>query len=85
MDNAGADLKEGVVWVEVTDPRGMPVMVGAIGSSIKHMEQTKVWFQVRLSQDSPLGLYEVTSLISTGYISKGGKFIASEGTTFLVY
>jgi hypothetical protein len=84
VNNSGKKLREGFIWVEVTDPRGIPIMVSAFGSSIDYMEQTKVWVQVKLSRNTTLGLYEVNTLVSTGYISKGGKFIASKDAAFIV-
>jgi uncharacterized membrane protein len=84
VNNSGKNLREGFIWVEVTDPRGIPIMVSAFGGSINYMEQTKVWVQVKLSRNTTLGLYEVNTLVSTGYISKGGKFIASKDTAFIV-
>jgi len=84
VNNSGKNLREGFIWVEVTDPRGIPIMVSAFGSSINYMEPTKVWVQVKLSRNTTLGLYEVNTLVSTGYISKGGKFIASKDTAFIV-
>lgn len=84
VNNSGANLNGGVVWVEVTDPLGIPIMVTAFGSDIGYMEQTTVWVQLKLNQDAPPGLYEINALVSTGYISKGGKFIAGKEGAFLV-
>jgi uncharacterized membrane protein len=84
VNNSGANLNGGVVWVEVTDPLGIPLMVTAFGSNIGYMEQTMVWVQLKLNQDATPGLYEINALVSTGYISKGGKFIAGKEGAFLV-
>jgi uncharacterized membrane protein len=84
VNNSGANLTGGVVWVEVMSPLGVPLMVAAFGSNIGYMEQTVIWVQVRLNQDADPGLYEIKTLVSTGYISKGGKFIAGKEGAFLV-
>lgn len=84
VNNSGASLNGSVVWVEVTDPLGVPLMVAAFGGNIGYMEQTTVWVQLKLNQDATPGLCEIKALVSTGYISKGGKFIAGKEGAFLV-
>ena len=84
ISNTGADLQNGMIWVEIIDSNDVPISVVVVIAAIHHGEQVKTGLQVVLGSDSPTGIYDVKSLVSNGEISKGGKFLDSEGTSFAV-
>jgi hypothetical protein len=73
-----------MIWVEIIDSNDVPISVVVVIAAIHHGEQVKTGLQVVLGSDSPTGIYDVKSLVSNGEISKGGKFLDSEGTSFAV-
>ena len=82
--NTGADLENGMIWVEIIDSNGVPISVVVVIVTIHHGEQVKTGLQVVLGSSSPTGIYTVNSLVSNGEISKGGKFLDTEETSFAV-
>jgi len=84
INNTGADLENGMIWVEIIDSNHVPISVVVVIATIHHGEQVKTGLQVVLGSNSPTGIYSVNSLVSNGEINKGGKFLDSEETTFAV-
>jgi hypothetical protein len=84
ISNTGGDLQNATIWVEIIDSNNVPISVVVVIATIHHGEQVKTGLQVVLGSDSPTGIYDVKSLVSNGEISKGGKFLDSEKTSFAV-
>lgn len=84
VNNSGADLENGMVWVEIIDSNNVPVAVVAVIVTIHHGEQVTAGLQIALRSDAPTGIYTVRALVSDGLITKGGKFLDSEEIGFVV-
>jgi hypothetical protein len=84
VSNTGADLENGMIWVEVIDSDNVPISVVVVIVTIHHGEQVKTGLQVVLGSDSPVGIYTARSLVSNGEISKGGKFLDTKEKDFAV-
>ncbi len=84
VNNSGADLENGMVWVEIIDSNNVPVAVVAVIVTIHHGEQVTAGLQIALRSDAPTGIYVVRALVSDGLITKGGKFLDSEEIGFVV-
>jgi len=83
VENIGPTF-QGVIWVQVRDPNGIPVQVSIRISSMKSGDTIKdgVGF-ILLGKPSP-GLYPVNALVSDNLISQGGVFLASSDAQFAV-
>jgi uncharacterized membrane protein len=84
VQNSGADLPSGMIWVEVEDPNGVPVSVQFQIALIRRGSSVTSGFSVTLSDSAAAGTYEVKGFVSTGLISKGGKFLAAGQAAFTV-
>ncbi len=84
ISNTGADLQNGMIWVQIVDSNKVSISVVVVIATIHHGEQVTTGLQVVLGSNSPTGIYNVNSLVSNGKISEGGKFLDSEETTFAV-
>ena len=81
--NIGATF-QGVLWVQIRDPNGIPVSIQIRISTMNTGETIKDGFGFTfLSQPTP-GLYTVNALVSDKLISQGGTFLTSANTEFAV-
>jgi hypothetical protein len=83
VQNIGATF-QGVLWVQIRDPNGIPVSIQIRISTMNTGETIKDGFGFTfLSQPTP-GLYTVNALVSDKLISQGGTFLTSANTEFAV-
>jgi hypothetical protein len=82
--NSGASLERGVIWAEVDDPSGAPLMVQFQIGGIGRGAEVRYGFSLTLSADAQLGAYRAKAFVSDRMISEGGKFLASQATSFAV-
>ncbi len=84
VNNSGAELNDGRVWVEVLDANNVPITVVVVMATIHTGEQMKTGIQVTLKSDAPIGTYTIRCLVSNAPIMSGGRFLDMKETTFLV-
>ncbi len=84
VKNAGAELKKARIWIEVTDPSGIPITILITVQDLRKGEEIRSGLQFTLNPEAPEGAYKVSSFVSTGLISEGGKFLANKQTLFIV-
>ena len=82
--NTGADLLDGIVWVQIVDPNGAPIKVDFHVGLIAGGQTVKEGFSITLPIDAPQGEYRVTSFVSDRMISEGGKFLTTMQWEFKV-
>jgi len=82
--NSGADLVEGIVWVQVIDPSGAPIKVDFHVGPIAQGQTVKEGFSITLPVEAPRGEYRVSGFVSDRMISEGGKFLATMQVKFKV-
>ncbi len=82
--NTGADLVDGIVWVQIVDPNGVPIKVDFHVGTIAGGQTVKEGFSIALSIGAPEGDYRVTCFISNKMISEGGKFLTTMEGKFAV-
>lgn len=82
--NTGADLVDGIVWVQIVSPNGVPVGVYFHVGLIARGQTVKEGFGITLPSNAPLGEYRVTGFVSDRMISEGGKFLTSKQEEFKV-
>ena len=78
VENTGADLSGAIVWVEVDDPRGVPIQVSYQVGDLKKGQTLTAGFSVSLPASGPSGAYRVSGFVSDKMISAGGKFLATQ-------
>jgi hypothetical protein len=82
IENVGSPF-QGVVWIQVRDPNGVPVQIQMIHfARINSGETVKEPLEFTLAAHSTNGVYTVNALVSDKLISQGGTFLASSGTQF---
>lgn len=84
VNNSGAVLTDGRVWVEVLDPNNVPVTVVVVVVTINTDQQIKTGVQVALKTDAPTGTYTIRCLVSNAPIAMGGRFLDMKETALLV-
>jgi uncharacterized membrane protein len=84
VNNSGADLRDGRIWVEVLDPNNVPVSLVVVTVTIHTGEQVKTGIQVALRSDAPTGTYTVRTLVSNLPIMTGGRFLDFKETGLVV-
>ncbi len=83
VENIGPTF-QGVVWVQIRNPNGIPISIQFRISSLNSGETVKDGFGFTfLSKPTP-GVYTVNALVSDKMISQGGTFLASAETQFAV-
>jgi len=85
VHNGGADLKDGMIWVEVDSPDGVPISVTFIELTITRGSRVTLGVSTVLAAGSVTGYYFANSYVSDRMISQGGKFLANAKTVFQVY
>lgn len=84
VNNTGADLVDGNMWVEALDPDKSPITLVVVVVTVHTGEQVKIGTHVILGVNAKLGTYTVRILVSDGPIMTGGKFLDNKETVFLV-
>ncbi|MEM2901736.1 MAG: MG2 domain-containing protein [Candidatus Bathyarchaeia archaeon] len=84
VSNQGITLDGGMVWLEVDDPRGIPVYLTMLSTTIAQGELITVEFHIYLRGDALEGVYTANAYVSNGYISQGGVFLDKEQVKFIV-
>jgi len=84
VKNTGAELQNGRIWIEVVDSQGVPIAILVNVQNLKQGDLMKTGLQLTLNSKAALGEYRVNGFVSSGLISEGGKFLASEQTSFIV-
>ena len=83
IQNIGSTF-QGVIWVQVRDPNGIPIQVLIRMSSIEGGETFRDGYGFTLQGKLVPGLYSIEALISDNLISQGGVFLASSSAQFEV-
>jgi MG2 domain len=81
IENIGATF-QGVVWIQVRDPSGVPVQIQIHIARLDAGETTKDGLGFTLLEHPTIGVYTVNALVSDKLISQGGIFLASSETQF---
>jgi len=82
VQNGGAELEKGMIWVEVSTPDGVPIPPVFVETKITRGEIVTVGVSTPLSDDADLGQYTANSYVSNKMISQGGKFLTKSKTIF---
>lgn len=82
-ENIGVTFN-GVIWVQIRDPSGVPVRVLIQNSSLASGQIFKNRFVFPLPENVTPGLYSVNALVSDSLISQGGVFLATANAQFEV-
>ena len=85
VQNGGAELEKGMIWIEVSTPNGVPIPPVFVETKIKRGEMITVGVSTPLSDDANLGQYTANSYVSNKMISQGGKFLTKSKTIFELY
>ncbi len=83
VQNIGATF-QGVVWIQVRDPNGVPIEIRLQITSLHAGETVKDGIGFTLQGNPTLGVYRVDALVSDNMISQGGTFLASAQTQFVI-
>ena len=81
VQNIGATF-QGVIWVQVRDPNGVPVSIQIRISQLTTGETITDGFGFTFFGRATVGLYSVNALVSDKLISQGGTFFANTNTEF---
>jgi hypothetical protein len=83
LQNIGAPI-QGVIWIQILDPRGTPVSIQLQISTLATNGVVKVAFGFSPTVTSALGVYNTNALVSDKLISQGGTFLANANAQFLL-
>ena len=81
IQNIGSTF-QGVVWVQVHDPNGVPVQIETRVALLEAGQTINDGLALGLPANAPIGVYTVNVLVSDKLISQGGTFLASSETQF---
>ncbi len=81
IENIGTTF-QGVVWIQVRDPNGVPVQIQIHISKLDAGETIKDGLGFTLLDHPTIGVYTVNALVSDKLISQGGTFLASADAQF---
>jgi hypothetical protein len=81
VENSGAPF-EGVIWVQIRDPNGVPTSIQLQITTLNTGATIKVAFGFTYLANPTAGLYTANALVSDKLISQGGVFFASADTQF---
>jgi uncharacterized protein YfaS (alpha-2-macroglobulin family) len=73
---------QGVVWIQVRDPNGVPIQIKTNTVQLQTGQTTTEGFAISLPGNASIGVYSVNALVSDKLISQGGTFLASSETQF---
>lgn len=87
--NGGADMEEGIIWVQVDDPNGIPLQVISIQMMIPNTvrdskDPITIRTNFKLVEGALSGDYSMNCYVSDKMISRGGKFLTHLQGTFQV-
>lgn len=82
VQNVGTTF-QGLIWVQVRDPNGVPVQIGIHIASLGTGQTVKDGIGFTLSNGATPGVYRVDALVSDKLISQGGTFLANAQTQFV--
>lgn len=82
VENSGATVPEGVIWVQIRDGNGTPIWIDIYISRLETGQTVKVAFGFLVTSGMSTGLYTANALVSDRLISQGGTFFASATTEF---
>jgi len=85
VQNGGAELEKGMIWVEVSNPDGVPLPPVFVEKNIQRGETISIGVGTILSDDANSGEYTANSYVSNKMISQGGKFLTKAKTIFELY
>jgi len=83
LQNIGAPI-QGVIWIQILDPRGTPVSIQLQVSTLATNGIVKVAFGFSPTANAALGVYNANALVSDKLISEGGTFLANANTQFVL-
>ena len=81
IENIGTTF-QGVVWIQVRDPNGVPVQIQTNVAQLAADQTIKDSLEFNLPENATIGVYTVNALVSDKLISQGGTFLASSATQF---
>ena len=81
IQNNGASF-QGVVWIQVRDPNGVPVQIQIHIAQLGAGQTIKDGLGFTIGSSAVLGIYSVNALVSDKLISQGGTFLANANTQF---
>lgn len=81
VNNTGADLTSGLVWVEIDAPYSAPISVMYQYATLRQGETFIAGFSATITPNMPLGQYRVIAFVSNKLISQGGRFLTTPGET----
>jgi len=81
IQNNGAAF-QGVVWIQVRDPSGVPVQIQIHIAKLDAGETIKDGLGFTIGGNAAIGVYTVNALVSDKLISQGGTFLANADTQF---
>jgi hypothetical protein len=81
IQNIGATF-QGVVWIQVRDPTGVPVQIQIHVANLDAGETIKDGLGFTITDHAAIGVYTVNALVSDKLISQGGTFLANADTQF---
>lgn len=85
VNNTGADLTNGLVWIEVDAPNSVPITVMFQYATLRQGETFIAGFSITLTTNMSLGQYKAIAFVSNKLISQGGRFLTTPGeATFTV-
>ena len=83
LQNIGAPI-QGVIWIQILDPRGTPVSIQLQVSTLATNGVVKVAFGYSPTANAALGVYNANALVSDKLISEGGTFLANANAQFVL-
>ncbi|HUK50911.1 MAG TPA: MG2 domain-containing protein [Terriglobales bacterium] len=81
IQNIGSTF-QGVVWIQVRDPNGVPVQIQIHVANLDAGETIKDGLGFTMASNAAVGVYTVNALVSDKLISQGGTFLANADTQF---
>jgi hypothetical protein len=81
IQNIGSTF-QGVVWIQVRDPNGVPVQIQIHIANLEAGETIKDGLGFTMASNAVAGVYTVNALVSDKLISQGGTFLANADTQF---
>ena len=83
LQNIGAPI-QGVIWIQILDPRGTQVSIQLQISTLTTGGIVKVAFGFSPAANSAQGIYSANALVSDKLISQGGTFLANANAQFVL-
>ncbi|HKM75904.1 MAG TPA: MG2 domain-containing protein [Candidatus Bathyarchaeia archaeon] len=83
LQNIGAPI-QGVIWIQILDPRGTLVSIQLQISTLATGGIVKVAFGFSPTANSAQGIYNANALVSDKLISQGGTFLANANAQFVL-